>query len=53
MAQSNSVFARIGKFLKSVAEAAQQRQADLRLHRDMWLGRRDPALEKSVSHYSY
>ena len=55
MAQStsNSILHRLVAWLKSSLGASPRVQADLELHRAMWLGRRNPTLEKTVRHYSY
>ncbi|WP_415182559.1 hypothetical protein [Phaeovulum sp.] len=50
---SNSIFHAIAAWVKSALTLSKEEQANLKLHRDMWLGRRSPKLEKTVRHYSF
>lgn len=51
--QDNSIFDRLMAWLGFSPSFTQQEVVALVEHRDIWLGNRDPKLEKSVRHYSF
>ncbi|MHA6266381.1 hypothetical protein ACXYMP_05895 [Aliiroseovarius sp. CAU 1755] len=51
--KKTSIFGRLVAWVKKANDFTKREQTSLVAHRDMWLGKRSPKLEKVVSHYSY